>query len=158
MQMHMQSESESLSTINSRERGGANAPSPPVPQVEKSSPQSLSAKDPPSKANGGARLPRVRRGTRIPDDWIMPQAYREWVQAHCGLTNTQIETERIKFYNYWSAKSGKDATKLDWFKTWQNWILRAEEYAKNQSAGSRESFAERATRKSAQWAREQSGG
>lgn len=26
-----------------------------------------------------------------------------------------------KFRNYWVAKSGKDATKVDWCATWQNW-------------------------------------
>lgn len=28
------------------------------------------------------------------------------------------------FVNYWSAKAGKDATKLDWQKTFVNWVLR----------------------------------
>lgn len=35
------------------------------------------------------------------------------------------ETE--KFRNYWAAKAGKDAAKLDWSKTWRNWLLRASE-------------------------------
>jgi hypothetical protein len=26
------------------------------------------------------------------------------------------------FRDYWLAKSGKDATKLDWFATWRNWV------------------------------------
>lgn len=26
-----------------------------------------------------------------------------------------------KFRNHWVAKSGKDATKIDWYATWQNW-------------------------------------
>jgi hypothetical protein len=34
-------------------------------------------------------------------------------------------TQRIaeKFRNYWHAKSGSGATKLDWAATWRNWIL-----------------------------------
>jgi hypothetical protein len=33
----------------------------------------------------------------------------------------------MKFCNYWQAKSGKDATKLDWDKTFQNWVLQEKE-------------------------------
>lgn len=36
-----------------------------------------------------------------------------------------IETEAIKFRNHWTSKTGKDATKLDWSRTWQNWVLNA---------------------------------
>jgi hypothetical protein len=33
----------------------------------------------------------------------------------------------LKFCNYWQSKSGKDATKLDWDKTFQNWVLAEKE-------------------------------
>jgi hypothetical protein len=29
------------------------------------------------------------------------------------------------FRNYWHAKAGKEGTKLDWGKTWQNWVYKA---------------------------------
>jgi hypothetical protein len=42
----------------------------------------------------------------------------------------------MKFCNYWQAKSGKDATKLDWDKTFKNWVLQEKEgKAKPSSAG-----------------------
>ena len=42
----------------------------------------------------------------------------------------------LRFTNYWQAKSGKDATKLDWDKTFQNWVLQEKEgKAKPSSAG-----------------------
>lgn len=28
------------------------------------------------------------------------------------------------FRNYWVAKSGRDAAKLDWEATWHNWVLK----------------------------------
>ena len=39
--------------------------------------------------------------------------------------DADLSTETEKFINYWVAKSGKDATKLDWPATWRNWILNA---------------------------------
>jgi hypothetical protein len=42
----------------------------------------------------------------------------------------------MKFCNYWQSKSGKDATKLDWDKTFKNWVLQEKEgKAKPSSAG-----------------------
>jgi len=41
----------------------------------------------------------------------------------------------MKFCNYRQAKSGKDATKLDWDKTFQNWVL-AEKEGKSKPASS----------------------
>lgn len=41
------------------------------------------------------------------------------------LVDVESSTER--FVNHWRAKSGKDATKLDWPATWRNWLLRDQE-------------------------------
>lgn len=38
-----------------------------------------------------------------------------------------LQAEHVKFVDYWTAKAGKDATKLDWDATWRNWIRRAAE-------------------------------
>lgn len=51
---------------------------------------------------------------------------REWAAARCPMVDVETETE--KFVNYWSAKAGRDARKTDWRRTWQNWMLRAEEF------------------------------
>jgi len=66
-----------------------------------------------------------RRGTRCPPDWTPEQADLNF--AVCHLSEAAIENEVIKFRNYWTAKSGKDATKLNWGRTWQNWVLNAKE-------------------------------
>jgi hypothetical protein len=39
-----------------------------------------------------------------------------------GFSPPEIENTRIKFKNFWDAKAGKDARKLDWSKTWRVWI------------------------------------
>jgi hypothetical protein len=41
--------------------------------------------------------------------------------------NVDLKAEHVKFVDYWIAKSGKDAVKLDWDATWRNWIRRAGE-------------------------------
>lgn len=69
--------------------------------------------------------PPKKRAARLPEDWkpdreyweaaklINPSATQEWF---VGTAN--------KFRDYWIAKSGKDATKVDWLATWRNWIRR----------------------------------
>lgn len=66
-------------------------------------------------------VPR-KRATRIPDPFIVTTDMREWATGRTPLVVVDDTTER--FVNYWRAKAGKDATKLDWLATWQNWLLR----------------------------------
>lgn len=39
----------------------------------------------------------------------------------------EVERELAKFRNYWMGKAGKDAAKLDWQRTWINWLISADE-------------------------------
>lgn len=48
-----------------------------------------------------------------------------WARRECPQVNGKRETE--KFINYWTAKTGQAATKLDWPATWRNWMLGAAE-------------------------------
>jgi hypothetical protein len=66
-----------------------------------------------------------RRGTRIPDDFAVTQEMVAWARDRVPDVDGRHETE--KFLNHWRAKSGKDATKVDWVLTWKNWMLRASE-------------------------------
>jgi len=68
--------------------------------------------------------PRPRkRGTRLPDDWQPSPDRIAWCKSECPQVDGRTETE--KFCNYWHAKAGQGATKLDWDLTWVNWILTA---------------------------------
>ena len=49
--------------------------------------------------------------------------------ARTNAPHVDIKRETVKFINHWTAKSGRDATTLDWFATWRNWMLNAEERA-----------------------------
>lgn len=69
----------------------------------------------------------VRKGTRLPEDFQIPDDWGDWAVG-MGFTVDQVNIEFTKFYNYWTAKSGASATKLDWRKTWQNWVLNNVQY------------------------------
>ena len=79
-----------------------NAPSryiiPPLPIIPSSSP-----------------LPRLGRGSRLPDDW-QPR-----------VEDGTDELELAKFRDHWKAAPGQRGVKLDWDATWRNWLRRAAE-------------------------------
>ena len=79
--------------------------------------------DPTTKEEADASsLPR-KRATRLNEDFRVTPEMRLW--ASHKAPDADLTTETEKFINYWVAKSGKDATKLDWNATWRNWILNA---------------------------------
>lgn len=62
----------------------------------------------------------AKKGTRLPDDWVLPTELAEWaIRERPGYP---ILLEAAKFRDFWLAKSGKDATKADWPATWRNWV------------------------------------
>jgi hypothetical protein len=80
-----------------------------------------------SSLQGAAPRPKPR-ATRLPEDW---QPTREMVeQARIRFPRLDLRTETEKFRNYWHAKS-RDATKVDWAKTWTNWLISANERTPN---------------------------
>ena len=68
------------------------------------------------------RSPVTSRGHRLPDDWTPPDDWIEWAIAERRWTPTATREEAEIFANYWQARTGQGATKLDWRKTWQNWV------------------------------------
>ena len=74
------------------------------------------------------------RAARISENWEMSEKDLNFALKK-GLSKIQINTQAEKFKNYWIAKSGKDATKLDRNATWNNWIINAVEYAKPKTNG-----------------------
>lgn len=81
-------------------------------------------KNPPKAPPAGERK-KPRRGERLSQDWELPDEWRQWAEAKVPSVDADREAE--KFRNFWIAKAGKDAAKLDWFATWQNWCRKAEE-------------------------------
>lgn len=76
------------------------------------------SKKPPQKAAA-----KTKRGTRIPDKFFVDKYMKIWVTTECP--GVDFTTETKKFCNHFRAKTGRDATKLDWRLTWENWMLNA---------------------------------
>lgn len=72
------------------------------------------------------------RGTRIADPFVVTAEMRAWAATRTPHVDVNASTE--VFVNYWRAKAGRDASKVDWFATWQNWLIRDEQNAATSSA------------------------
>lgn len=62
-------------------------------------------------------------GTRLREDWKPTQDTIAWTRGigpHVDLT-----TEWAKFQDYWMSRAGAGARKVDWDRTWKNWIRKA---------------------------------
>lgn len=69
------------------------------------------------------------KATRLPDDWELPDDWLAWSSQETPAIDPKTESE--KFADYWHAKPGADARKLDWQATWRNWCRRAAESARS---------------------------
>lgn len=75
-----------------------------------------------------------RRGIRLPADWWPDDKLGRY--AHdLGLDPRRVAEN---FRDYWHAKAGKDATKLDWPATWRGWCRRDAERRGSGRGGSRD--------------------
>jgi len=70
---------------------------------------------------------RAKIGTRLAVDWIPDPKDTARVAQECNLSPAMAAREFEKFRDYWCAKSGATATKLDWQATWRNWLRKASE-------------------------------
>jgi len=63
-----------------------------------------------------------KRGTRIPDDWKPDEIMVSWAL----IENPGIDLKKTidSFTDYWRAKAGAAAVKLDWDATFRNWVRR----------------------------------
>lgn len=68
------------------------------------------------------RSPVTHRASRLPDDWEVPAEWLAWASETRRWEPAAAREEAEIFANYWQSKSGQAATKLDWRKTWQNWV------------------------------------
>ena len=80
-----------------------------------------------------------KKSTRLSDDWRLPKLWGLWAVEQ-GLPPERVRREALKFRNYWTAKAGKDAGKINWNRTWQNWCLNAMDYTKPQRKNGDDEF------------------
>jgi uncharacterized protein YdaU (DUF1376 family) len=62
------------------------------------------------------------RATRLSADWSCPDEWIDWAFTVHGVDRQRAVRISLSFRDYWTAKPGKDAAKLDWAATWRNWI------------------------------------
>lgn len=86
-------------------------------------PQRLEARDQKEKEEPSGSS-KKKRASRLPDDWELPKDWGEWALSE-GVDELTVRREADKFRDWWHAKSGREATKLDWKATWRNWIRNA---------------------------------
>jgi hypothetical protein len=70
---------------------------------------------------------RSKKATRLPAGWKPKELTGKAAQMITDWPQWLIERELAKFRNYWFAKGGKDACKIDWQRTWINWLIAADE-------------------------------
>jgi hypothetical protein len=63
---------------------------------------------------------RPRRATRLPEDWRPSPSLMTWASKERPDVCVTVQSDA--FRDYWMAKGGKDACKLDWNATFRNWI------------------------------------
>ena len=64
-----------------------------------------------------------KRGSRLSASWQPSADEVQWAKSERPDLDVSAEIEN--FRDYWLAKSGKDAVKLDWTRTWRSWIRNA---------------------------------
>jgi len=119
---------DALVTHNASRNGDVTATAPRPDPTRPVVPTELQEQPPPSEV-----APRNARATRLPEDWEPNPELIRWVQENCPGIDGRIQT--MKFRNYWISKSGKDATKMDWDRTYQNWMIESAERIPAETAG-----------------------
>jgi hypothetical protein len=64
----------------------------------------------------------AKRGARISESFSVTQDMVVWARRECPDVDGKFETDQ--FIDYWMAKAGAQAVKLDWVRTWQTWMRR----------------------------------
>jgi hypothetical protein len=102
-----------------------NPPSPTAPPASDGQPQPATT----ASSDDDASTEKSKRGTRIPEDFattkhITPELV-EWARTECPDVDARWAT--ASFVDHFSAAPGQRGVKLDWVKTWKNWMRREQE-------------------------------
>jgi uncharacterized protein YdaU (DUF1376 family) len=100
----------SAKALKTKETGSSNATAKPKQPEPEPEPLKREPKGSPKK-----------RGSRLPDDWVLPKAWGEWAVTE-GFSEMAIRDQAARFRDYWIAVPGQRGSKLDWLATWRNWM------------------------------------
>lgn len=110
-----------------------------APSNAKGMPQALPVECPPPSPSSGKKntpdksgVSRTSRGSRLPDDFDPPAEWIEWAMKKRSWHREEALDECECFVRYWQARPGREACKLDWSKTWQNWVTNSRRVASTQ--------------------------
>lgn len=77
---------------------------------------------PPAAQPARSRPPTA---SRLPENWTLPKAWGEWALGERpDWTADHVRRVAEQFRDYWLAKAGADARKVDWAATWRTWVRR----------------------------------
>lgn len=93
-----------------------------TPSLDKEIPQTPEETKPSPTPPYNPPAPRCR-GTRLPDDFEPPEDWIAWAMKKRGWSRSEATDECECFARFWQSKPGREAMKLDWPKTWQNWAV-----------------------------------
>lgn len=79
-----------------------------------------------------SEAPKRRRATRLPDDFPVTDELAAWAATEAPNAGPRDHED---FCDYWHAKAGKDATKLDWDLTWKRWMRKASDERASRPGG-----------------------
>lgn len=102
----------------------------PGPQTDHTLTREQSKQGKEGGAPNGASHPAPRsdadatRATRLPRDWQLPPVWQDETLRKYVITVNEVIQEEEKFRNYWIAKAGAQAKKVDWLATWRGWVAR----------------------------------
>ena len=70
--------------------------------------------------NNQQPIVKATKGSRLSADWVLPKEWADWARQE--RPDLDLRSVGEQFRDYWSAKAGSGATKLDWQATWRNWV------------------------------------
>lgn len=92
---------------------------------------------------GAASASPNPRGHRLPEDFQVTAEMVTWCRSNYPNLDGKTETE--KFRDYWHAKAGAAARKVDWVRTWKNWIRTAAERQQPRGPGRNRTYVDSRT-------------
>lgn len=117
-----------------RDRGGTNKNSGIITDIELDLFGSENFGDEPAPPEPKPKAKKsTSNGSRLDPAWELSEEWGDMAEK-IGLRRNEILEEEEKFRDYWTAKTGKNATKMDWSATWRLWCRNALNYRRERSA------------------------
>ena len=105
--------------VKERDNSGAYIARADAPVCSNDISNEISKLDNPQSPSGITPTEKSKRAHRLPEDWVLPDDWRD-AALRKGLSDSEANRQAERMLN-WS-RSAKNGAKLDWRRTWLNWI------------------------------------